>query len=70
MGTSENWDSQLASRSVLNDFADDTLAISTGSLFENRTVRMLKASWRREVTTSLVAEFRGVAVDGLHWEFQ
>ncbi len=36
-------DSQLASRSVLNDFTDDALAISTGSLFQNEIARLLKA---------------------------
>ncbi len=48
MGTSENRNSEFASRSALNDFADDTLAISTGSLFQNGIVRMLKAYWRGE----------------------
>ncbi len=33
MGTSGNRDSQLTSRNVLNDFTDDALIISVGSLF-------------------------------------
>ncbi len=35
--------------SVLNDFTDDALTISAGSLFQNGTVRVLKAYWRRRV---------------------
>ncbi len=47
MGTSGNQDSQLASRSVLNGFADNALTMSAGSLFQNGTAGMLKAYWGR-----------------------
>ncbi len=43
MATSRNMDSQLASRSALNDFTDDGLTSPVGSLFQNGTARMLKA---------------------------
>ncbi len=47
MGTSGNRDCQRASRSALKDFTDDALTISADSLFQNGTVRMVKANWRR-----------------------
>ncbi len=34
----------LASRTALKDFTDDALTISTGSLFQNGTARMVKAN--------------------------
>ncbi len=34
MGATGNRGSQLASRNVLNDFTDDTLIISAGSIFQ------------------------------------
>ncbi len=51
MGATGNRDSQLVSRNVLNDFTDDTLAISAGSIFQNGTPRMLAAYWRRSSTS-------------------
>ncbi len=38
---SGNRDSQLASRSILNDFKDDVLTTSAHSLLRNGTVRIL-----------------------------
>ncbi len=38
-------DCRRASRSALKDFTDDALTISAGSLFQNRTARMVKANW-------------------------
>ncbi len=49
MGTSGNSDWQLVSSSFLKDFTEDPLTISAASLFQNETVRMLKAHWRRRV---------------------
>ncbi len=49
MGTSGNRDCQWASRSVLKDFTEDALTISAGNLFQNGTVRIMKANWRRRV---------------------
>ncbi len=40
MGASGNRYSQLASRNVLNDFTDDSLTTSVGSLFQNGTTRI------------------------------
>ncbi len=51
MGVSGNRDSQLASRNVLNDFTDDALTASAGSIFQNGTARMLAAYWRRSSTS-------------------
>ncbi len=49
MGSSGNRDCQWASRSVLKDFTEDVLTISTGNLFLDGTARMVKATWRRRV---------------------
>ncbi len=38
MGTSGNRDCQWASKSALEDFPEDALSISAGSLFQNGTV--------------------------------
>ncbi len=46
MGTSGNRDCHWASRSVLKDFTEDALTISPGSLFQNGSVRIVKANWR------------------------
>ncbi len=43
---SGNRDIQLASRNVLRDFTNDTLAISAGSSLQNGTSRTLKTCWR------------------------
>ncbi len=43
MGTSGSRDSHWAPRSVLKDFTEDALAISSGKLFQNGTARMLKS---------------------------
>ncbi len=48
-GASGNRDTQLASRSVLNDFTGEALTISASSLFQNGTARILKAYWRWRV---------------------
>ncbi len=49
MGTSGNMDSHLASGSVLNDFTDDALATSAGSLFQSGAALMVNAFWRQRV---------------------
>ncbi len=49
MGVSGNRGSQLAFRSVLDDFTGEALIILASSLFQNGTARMLKAYWRRRV---------------------
>ncbi len=36
-------------KKLLNDFTEDALTISTGSLFRNGVGGMLKAYWRRPV---------------------
>ncbi len=41
--TSGNGNSQLASRSALNDSTEDVLTITVDSLFQNGAARMLKA---------------------------
>ncbi len=45
MGNSGNTDCQLASKRVLKEFADDTLAILADCLFQNWAALTLKASW-------------------------
>ncbi len=45
LGSSENKDWHLLSRSVLKDFNDDALPISAGNLFQNGAVRMLFCWW-------------------------
>ncbi len=54
MGASGNRDSQLASRNALNDLTGDALIISTGSIFQNGSARMLAAYWRRLSTSMWV----------------
>ncbi len=49
MGTSGNRNCHRASRSVLKDFTEDALTISTGNLFQNGTAWMVEANWRRRV---------------------
>ncbi len=56
MGTSGNRDGQLASKSILKDFTDDTLTISAGSLFQNGAAQIVTAG-----ATSLLVELKGVA---------
>ncbi len=56
MGTLGNRDCQLASRSVLEDFTDDALTISAGSLFQNGIALMATVA-----ATSLFVELISVA---------
>ncbi len=49
MGTSGDRDCQRASRGALKDVTEDALTISAGTLFQNGTVRMVKANWRLRV---------------------
>ncbi len=70
--TSVNRDSHLASRSVLNDFTDDALTISAGSLFQNVAARTLKAHWRLREQHPVCGTFRRGRVafcklDGRRW---
>ncbi len=58
MGTSGKRDCQWASRSVLEDFTEDVLTISAGSLFQNGTAEGEFVTAR---TASLLVELVGVA---------
>ncbi len=49
MGTSGSRNSQLASRSVLNDFTDDGFSISAGILLQSGATQRLEAYLRRRV---------------------
>ncbi len=53
MGTSGNRDCKRASRSALKDFTDDALTISAGSLFQNGTARMVKATANTALVVSM-----------------
>ncbi len=59
MGTSVNKGCQWASRRVLEDFTENALAISGGSLFQNETARIGELATAR--TASLLVELVGVA---------
>ncbi len=61
MGIPENRDCQVASRSVLSDFAVGALTISAGDSFQSGTNRMLKAHTATAGITSLLVVLIGVA---------
>ncbi len=61
MGIPGNRDCQVASRSVLSDFAVGALTISVGNLFKNGTTRMPKAHTATVGITSLLVVLIGVA---------
>ncbi len=49
MSTSGNREGQWASSSDTKGFTKEALTILSGSLFQNRTGRIVKANWRRSV---------------------